>query len=242
MKHLGIIVLIFFQLGAAAQTDSILPSKPVSEKSFLKQSIVPLSLIGSGLIIHFTVKEQIQDNIQGGLNGFHTSADNYLLFAPALIMYGADILKVPAKNDAFTQTKYLLISGISNSLITYGLKKITHVERPDGTEDSFPSGHTSNAFVMATVLHHEFADSNPYIAYSGYLFATATGVLRVLNNRHWVSDVLVGAGLGILVTDLVYRLEPFKNWNPFKNDKKQALIITPAYYENSIGLYANIRF
>ncbi len=114
--------------------------------------------------------------------------------------------------------------------------------RPNGVNDeSFPSGHTSNAFVMATVLFHEFKDTKPVLAYSGFLFSSATGVLRVLNNSHWVSDVLVGAGIGIIVTDLVYRFEPLKNWNPFKN-KKVSAVISPAYQENKMGLYANIQF
>ena len=79
------------------------------------------------------------------------------------------------------------------------------------------------------------------LAYSGYLFATTTGVFRVLNNKHWVGDVLVGAGIGILVTDLVYRFEPLKNWNPFKN-KKTKVIMSPTYTDNKFGLYANLQF
>jgi len=94
---------------------------------------------------------------------------------------------------------------------------------------------------MATVLFHEFKDTKPVLAYSGFVFASATGVLRVLNNEHWTSDVLVGAGLGIIITDLVYRFEPFKNWNPFKN-RKISTIISPSYKENTLGLYANIQF
>ena len=66
-------------------------------------------------------------------------------------------------------------------------------------------------------------------------------VIYCLNNKHWVSDVLVGAGLEILVTDLVYRFEPLKNWNPF-NNKKVKTTAVPSYYKNSIGLYINVRF
>ncbi len=130
---------------------------------------------------------------------------------------------------------------MANNLITFGLKRITDEERPNGEDYSFPSGHTSNAFVMATVLHHEFIDTSPWLAYSGYAFATTTGVLRVLNNKHWVSDVLVGAGIGILVTDLVYRFEPLKNWNPFKT-KNTHVIISPTYSNEQFGLYANMQF
>jgi hypothetical protein len=240
------LIVLLLHLNVNGQTDTLSVKKSKLQKSFLKQSIAPLSLIATGLIINYangTIgKENIQKKIQNDFPDFHTSADNYLLFAPTVMMYAADLLKIDSKNDAFTQTKYLVIAGLTNSLISVGIKSITNEQRPDGSDnDSFPSGHTSNAFVMATVLHHEFIDTNPWLAYSGYIFATTTGVLRVLNNKHWVSDVLVGAGIGIMVTDLVYRFEPLKNWNPFKN-KKNKVILSPTYTDNKFGFYANIQF
>ena len=248
MKRILLIffVFIFNQNLLFAQNDSIPDVSPVKNKSFLKRSIVPISLIGTGLIINYSSgsigKENIQDQIQGGLDNFHTSAENFIMFVPTITMYTADLFKADSKNDAFTQTKYLAIAGITNNLITVGLKYLTDEERPNGEAHSFPSGHTSNAFVMATVLHHEFIDSSPLLAYSGFVFATTTGVLRVMNNKHWVSDVLVGAGIGILVTDLVYRFEPLKNWNPFKDKKNHSLIISPTYQNDQFGLYANLQF
>lgn len=228
------------------QIDSIQPVASKTTTPFLKQSIVPLSLIGTGLIINYSSgalgKENLQEHINNAFPDFHTDIDDFLMYVPALTMYTADLLKVESQNDAFTQTKILLIAGLANHLITFGIKHATAETRPNGVDDlSFPSGHTSNAFMMATVLFHEFKDTNSVLAYSGFLFASATGALRVLNNSHWVSDVLVGAGIGILVTDLVYRFEPLKNWNPFKNNKVKT-VISPAYKENTLGLYANIQF
>ena len=241
-----LILFIFLHLSAKAQVDSIPKVYQQKNKSWLKQSIVPLTLIGTGLFINYSSgafsKENIQDGINDAFPDFSSNADDFLLFVPALTMYTADLLKVESKNDAFTQTKYLLISGIATNIVTYGIKHLTNETRPNGEDElSFPSGHTSTAFVMATVLFHEFKDTKPVLAYSGFVFASATGVLRVLNNEHWTSDVLVGAGIGIMITDLVYRFEPLKNWNPFKN-KKISTIICPSYKENTLGLYANIQF
>lgn len=246
MNKFFLIILFLIQFSSYAQIDSTHVYQQKTQKSFFKKSIVPLSLIGTGLFVNYSTgsfgKENLQEKIQNRFPDFNTSADDFLLYVPALTMYAADLFKVKSKNDAFTQTKYLVIAGLANNLITIGIKNLTKEDRPnDWVHYSFPSGHTSNAFVMATVLHHEFIDSSPWLAYSGYLFATTTGILRVLNNYHWVSDVLVGAGIGIIVTDLVYRFEPLKNWNPFKN-KKISTILSPTYFENSIGLYANIRF
>jgi len=246
LKHLYIALSLVIHLHVNAQIDSTSVAIPDHQKSFLKQSIVPLSLIGSGLIINYSGgaigKENLQEHINRAFPDFNSNVDDFLLFVPALTMYTADLLKVESKNDVFTQTKILFISAIATNAITFGLKHATKETRPNGENDlSFPSGHTSNAFMMATVLFHEFKETKPVLAYSGFVFASATGALRVMNNAHWVSDVLVGAGIGIIVTDLVYRFEPLKDWNPFKNDKIST-IISPSYKENTIGFYANIQF
>jgi membrane-associated phospholipid phosphatase len=73
-------------------------------------------------------------------------------------------------------------------------------------------------------LYQEFKDYNIPLAFSGYLFSSATAALRVTNNRHWVPDVLAGAGLAIFITNLVYFLEPLKKWDPFKSDKKVNIV------------------
>ena len=239
-------LILCLHSNAYSQIDSLAIQKQANQKPFLKQSIVPLSLIGAGLIINYSDgaigKENLQEIINGSNPDFHTDVDDFLQYVPILTMYTADLFKVESKNDVFTQTKILLISAIATNAITFGLKYAIGETRPDGSDNlSFPSGHTSNAFMMATVLFHEFKETKPVLAYSGFVFASATGALRVLNNEHWVSDVLVGAGIGIIVTDLVYRFEPLKNWNPFKNDKIST-IISPSYKENTVGLYANIRF
>ncbi len=62
---------------------------------------------------------------------------------------------------------------------------------------SFPSGHTTVAFAAATVFALEYKDHPiiPIIAYSG---ASLIGLSRVIENKHWATDVLVGAALGFL--------------------------------------------
>ncbi|MFR6416073.1 MAG: phosphatase PAP2 family protein, partial [Alistipes shahii] len=79
--------------------------------------------------------------------------------------------------------------------------------RPDGSSrNSFPSGHTATAFMTATMLHKEYGHRSPWYSIGGYTVATLTGVTRQLNNRHWMSDIMVGAGIGILATELGYFL------------------------------------
>jgi membrane-associated phospholipid phosphatase len=69
--------------------------------------------------------------------------------------------------------------------------------------DSFPSGHTTTAFAAASTLSYFYPDGAvPYIAYS---LATAIAVSRVMEQTHWVSDCVLGAGLGYLSTLLVVK-------------------------------------
>jgi hypothetical protein len=212
-----------------AQSDSIKISKPHTI-SFLKKQILPASLIVSGALLNIgNIKYDIQDKIPNT----DVSIDDYLQYVPMAQMYLFDATGFKHQNSVFDQTKYLIISQlISNSLVFF-LKSTTNIQRPIGGTNSFPSGHTANAFTGATVLFHEFKDTEPFLAYSGYVFATATGVLRMTNNAHWLPDVLVGAGIGILSVNLVYHFKPFKGFQPFK--KKKEVVFTPLITTNSVG-------
>ncbi|MDR1417396.1 MAG: phosphatase PAP2 family protein, partial [Prevotellaceae bacterium] len=115
------------------------------------------------------------------------------------------------------------------------LKYTVREQRPNnGSYNSYPSGHTSVAFVGATVMYHEFKSSNRLLAYSGFFVATAVGILRTTNQRHWASDVLAGAGIGILSTNLVYYFEPLKSWRLLPQSDRLTLL--PYYDGKSAGL------
>lgn len=95
---------------------------------------------------------------------------------------------------------YLLTAGA-----TYTLKHTLSERRPDGTDHrSLPSGHAAFAFSGATVLHKEFGHVSPWISVAGYTVAAATAVDRVCRNRHHWYDVVAGAGVGVLSTELSY--------------------------------------
>ncbi len=182
-------------------------------KLTFKSQILPISLITTGSLLNIG---EIKTNIQNKIPNTNNSLDDYLQYVPMAQMYLFDAVGFKHKNSVIDQTKYLAISQLSSSLIVHFLKNVTNVERPTGADYSFPSGHTAAAFVGATVLFQEFKNTEPLIAYSGYLFATTTGVLRMTNNAHWLPDILVGAGIGILTTNLVYYFKPLQGFEPFK--------------------------
>jgi hypothetical protein len=223
------------------QNDTSISAEDYKKQFKFRNQILPVSLIVAGVALEAgTIKEDIQE----AFPRTNTDIDDYLQWAPAVVMYSADIFTSKHKNNVFNQTKYLLISELATAGITQILKKATHVTRPNGGDLSFPSGHTSNAFANATVLFHEYRDYNNIVAGSGYLFATTTGILRITNNRHWITDVLAGAGIGILITNIVYYIEPFKDWDPFRLAGKDKLTILPDIdaLNNSYCMSIRIKF
>ncbi len=210
------------------------------EKDLLTQRILPVTLITAGILLSTsTFEKSLQKNIRNAVgNDFYSGIDDYTRYAPVVEMYAADILGVQSKNHWFDQTKNLILSSIISNGTTTLLKKEVHKYRPGGSDhaNSFPSGHTTTAFTTATVLFEEFKDTSPVLAYSGYVFAVTTASLRLANNMHYLSDVLVGAGIGILATKLVYHLDHLIAWNPFK--KMNGIAFAPQYSDDSgLGFY-----
>lgn len=236
-------LLLLYMLPLSAQTDSILlQTKP--KPTFLKQSIVPVSLIvGGSLISGSGFEKSFQREVRKTVgHNFSFHIDDYSRYVPMVEMYAADAFGVKAKNHWFDQAKNLTLSILITDFITFKLKKNIHKIRPHGGTDaeSFPSGHTSFAFANASVLFEEFKDSSPLLAYSGYAFATTTGSFRIMNNAHWISDVLVSAGIGILVTKIIYAFDPIIVWNPFK--KIEGVSFIPAVNANQYGFYLSKTF
>lgn len=139
------------------------------------------------------------------LRDFHTAADNILLYVPAAIPYGLDLIGIRSKNDIANRTAILIKGEILLTATGYLLKHTIHEWRPDGSNHySFPSGHTLQVFATATMLSEEYRDKYKWMPYAAYGLATGVGLLRLANNKHYLGDVLVGAGLGILSMKLAY--------------------------------------
>ena len=173
---------------------------------------------------------------------FHSEIDNYTQFVPMFLSTGLNLAGVEGRSDfgrylASGALSYAIMAAIVNP-IKYSAKEM----RPDGsTRNSWPSGHTATAFVSATILHKEYGlTRSPWYSIFGYGVATATGVMRVLNNRHWVSDVLSGAGIGIFSTEVAYGLSDliFKEKGLKRNDLSggENIITNPSFFSVSMGV------
>lgn len=178
-----------------------------------KQLIIPTILIGYGVIgleshqllfFNTELKEEIKEHIDEKL-----TIDDFSQYVPLASIYAIDALGIKSKNNfkdkaIISATAYLIMGLTVNTL-----KKVSVVERPDGTSlNSFPSGHTATAFMGAELMHQEYKDISIWYSISGYAVATGTGIFRMYNNRHWLTDVAAGAGIGILSTKIAYWLYP----------------------------------
>ena len=173
------------------------------------------------------------------LTDFKTGIDDYTqFFGPAMVIG----LKLAGYQGRSSWPRLLASAAASYGVMAIfvnGIKYTAKEMRPDGsTANSWPSGHTATAFVGATLLHKEYGlTRSPWWSVAGYGVATATGVMRVLNNRHWISDVMSGAGIVILSGELGYALMDllFKQKGLLRND----LILEnekPTFFSVSMGV------
>jgi hypothetical protein len=77
---------------------------------------------------------------------------------------------------------------------TYAIKYAVNRTRPNGTSLSFPSGHASTSFAVASVLQEHFGWK---VGLPALLVGVYTGMSRIIENDHWASDVVFGAALGM---------------------------------------------
>lgn len=225
-KLVTIALLALFFIGHAQTKDSLYSSK-TSEKLSYKPFIAPALLITSGALM---INSALNDDLQSNANrffgqDFQTRADDFLPFVPVAQIYLGKTFGFKPKNNFKQQTINIVFANVIGAAVFTTLKYTVSEKRPDQSDDlSFPSGHTSIAFTNAALLYYEYKDSNLWYASSGFLFATATGILRIANNRHYTSDVLAGAGIGLASGLIVSYWNPFRSLTFGKKNKSTAFV------------------
>jgi len=229
--------------------DSIVVKDTVQNLKFnYKQLIIPGVLIGYGFIglesdqlksFNNNIREEIKEDIDNKI-----TIDDFSQYAPAASVYALNAMGIKGKNNLKDRSIILTTSYLMMSATVFALKGITKVERPDGTSNnSFPSGHTANAFAGAEFLWQEYKNKSVWYGISGYIVATGTGLFRVYNNRHWLTDVVAGAGIGILSTKAAYWLFPYvKNTIFPSKENKVTSMIAPFYNGRQMGAGMVVQF
>jgi membrane-associated phospholipid phosphatase len=245
------VALILLLLGLTVRVYEVHGETPHRQASTVDSLAHPALYLSAGLILtglyingseNGTLKVNIQEALRPPTTNFHTNLDDFLQWVPGLEIGLANVAGIPAAHKPVRQAVLYSVSVIANALMIEGLKAMTGITRPNRGEHSFPSGHTSNAFVNATVLYLEYREQNRILAWSGYVFATATGILRIMNNAHWLSDVVAGAGIGIMVPFMVYTFDPLQNLLGFTCGKKASGSLAVFPVPKGIGCSFNILF
>lgn len=245
MRILFLVCIVLSGLSSSAQSyhrlDSALTKRSSASAIRFKSVIAPSILTVYG--ISSLVFEPIRDldiswnrSMQEGKSVAQFRADDYILYIPAITVYALDMAGIKGQHNWKEQTGRLVLAHMLSTSIIAPAKMISNRSRPDGSDDhSFPSGHTTRAFVHAEFLWQEYKDVNPWLASSGYAFAAATGYLRMYNNRHWFSDVMAGAGIGILSTKVSYWLYPKISKAIFGKYKKY-MVLMPGFQQKQFRL------
>lgn len=137
--------------------------------------------------------------------GTKSSFDDYIQYLPIATKY---IMKVSGVKGRSSWGRMITSDLFSVALMVGSVEALKHTidsPRPNREDNhSFPSGHTATAFMAAALLNKEYGHLSPWIPVASYTVASATAMGRQFNSEHWVSDLFVGAGIGIVSAELGY--------------------------------------
>jgi membrane-associated phospholipid phosphatase len=182
---------------------------PWYKGKLVKATFVPALMIGYGAYTFngggFYTNQQANRDIHRLFPTYRTKVDNILILAPYLELGAVALAGVESRDDRLN-TGLIILKGEALMLASvFAIKNLSHETRPDGSDNlSFPSGHTAQAFLAASIVHTEFRDKSQWYGVGAYAFATSVAALRMINTKHWQSDVVAGAGIGILSAHLAY--------------------------------------
>lgn len=240
------IVLIVISLIVTISANS--QGKNISPYQFrTEQLIIPVTLIGIGIIglesdwlkyQNYEIRDELQENIDRRL-----TIDDFSQYAPMAAICGLNLSGVRGWHKITGQTILFGTASLLMGATVHTLKNVSSVERPDGSSrNSFPSGHTATAFMGAELLRREYWDVSPCIGIAGYAVAAGTGFFRMYNNRHWLTDVLAGAGIGILSVEVAYWLYPVITKTFFRKRQFKNVCLLPYAGSREKGLSCRIVF
>lgn len=226
--------------GWAQRGDSLRVTKPQAEFTpgsytpSVRRCILPVTLVAAGATGLAepvkTWKIDVQDRVYAVNPTHRFYFDDYVQYVPLASALALDWAGVPARHDTWHR---VMLSGTSYAAmcaLSWGLKFSVTSMRPgvyygsylpgkmEGISPSltpnyyhsFPSGHTATAFLGAELVRLEYGADSPWAAVGAYAVATGIGCMRVYNQQHWCTDVLAGAGIGILSARIGWWLLPWE--------------------------------
>ena len=209
------------------------------------------SLVAGVTGVFFMVDDEIKSEFQD--NRSSTTNDMSDLFEPfgngtysfpalvGLYLYGRFGENEKMERTALLAAESFLVTGLFTTVLKVSIGRhrpskgnnSSTYDGPNTSNKSFPSGHTSTAFAIATVVANEYEEV-PLVAPISYGIATLTGLSRINDNQHWASDVFFGAALGYFTSKTILRLH--------SNKKGRHFTIYPRAGYRSGGLVLSSKF
>lgn len=209
----------------------------------IRQMMVPAALITIGSFgvsngWFCSLKQEVKDGFYDLKGDKRFKVDDYLQYLPVAANVGLEFVGAKPRHSfreriAATATAYAAMG-----LMVNVTKLAVDEKRPDsGALNSFPSGHTATAFMGAELVREEYG--NAY-GIGAYAFASGIAVLRLYNDRHWLNDVIAGAGVGIFSARIGYWLLPWEQrifgWDKTSRSISLLPVYNPAEHSASISL------
>lgn len=259
-KTLFIQLLLLFPYYSLGSNEALPPADSVSTTTYhhhenkarvftYTQLISPSLLIGSGALVLCSQRMRSADNqINRGVSAQHKrlSYDDYIQYVPTASVLLLDVCGVKSANGLKKQAITLPLSILlTATLVNAGKYSVQRIRPDQSSRNSFPSGHTATAFMGAELLRMEYGKEYPLIAATGYALAAMTGAMRIYNNRHFLSDVLAGAGVGILSVRIAYWLSPYLNdvfWKSNTSSNGAVPSLSPYLVKDGYGVTLSFNF
>ena len=190
---------------------------------------VTLLIAGTGVLLDHQLKNHQQHEPETELGKFAGHFERFGVeysYGVIAAFYAGGLATGNARHKRIGEDA--LISSVVAGGITLALKKTLGRSRPDaehgtfhfspfGGGNSFPSGHATQAFAVASVIAAHY-DDNPWVDTAVYGAAALVGVSRLNHNKHYLSDVLAGAIIGHFVGRAVVHSRPISRdrlaWTP----------------------------
>jgi hypothetical protein len=208
----------------------------VKQQPQWKKLLMPGAFITAGAFFSGAnkgVDKTVRDWRNRHYPNFNSKLDDYLQYAPAPLVFIMDAMGAEARNN-WQQQGWLLVKAELLMLLTVEpVKRLTAKVRPNGSSyRSFPSGHTAQAFVAAHFFNKEYGHKYPWLSAGMYSIAATTAVLRVLKDRHWITDVVAAAGFGMLCTEISYLTQCRSK----KNHLAKNMLLMPSYQNGNMAI------
>lgn len=246
--------LLFLTLFPTESTAQYRTERPDSAAFRATDLIAPGALLLTGLGIHYFAHDTWDRSVKNAAQEWHeydnkqrgrdiAPFDDYIQYLPLVMDLGLGFTGVKTKHCFIDRTIEGALAFASSGIINGISKKAFHTLRPnDANYESFPSGHSCFVFTGAELVRLEYGWGWGAAAYG---IAITVATMRVYRNWHWLSDVIMGAGVGILSANIGHwLLNPTKKLFGINLPENLQFGMAPSYdpVSGSIGAQLALRF